>query len=365
MTPAPLGLRLREILLRQAQDPGGLDGRRLQGVVGDLCGADQQDLLPALRYLVVCPPFLRALRASPPLADPRLADQLRTELGHVFAPALCARMEPVIEQLLDRPPVPAPPTVPPPPVTAPVPAAAARAAAAEPVTGPPRTTDVKGRGGAPASLVALLAFLSGGLAVALAAALSGVGLPPRSPSSPPIASPSRPDLAESTRPSPAERQPPRSTQTPPTPAPPELPAPPQESAAVPATPDPPAQGDGGANQAGGDTAATSSVATAVAGVEALYTALSAGDPAGALQRMDGSAADQFDPSFFRQFREVGVTELRPTATEGSTVTLNGVVTFVYPDGSRQRESRSFTVDTARTPPRVTASSFGRVLNPRR
>jgi serine/threonine-protein kinase len=341
--------------------------------VGDLCGADQQDLLPALRYLVVCPPFLRALRASPPLADPRLAAQLRTELRQVFAPALCARMEPVIDQLLDQPPAPgrrevalpaAVPTPPPAPA-APVPAAPARAAAPEPAPSPPQSAEAQGRGGSPAGLVALLAFLSGGLAVALAAVLTGVGLPRRSPPSPPIAAPSRLGQPESTRPNPAERQPQGSPQTPTTPAPPELPAPPQDNAALPSTPEPPAAGDAGASHAGGDTAVTSSVAAAVAGVEALYTALSAGDPAGALQRMDGSAADQFDPAFFRQFREVGVTELRPTATEGSIVTLDGVVTFVYPDGSRQRESRTFTVNTARTPPRITASAFGRVLSPRR
>jgi len=361
MTAAPLGLRLRDILLRQALEPGGLDGRRLQGLVGDLCGADQQDLLPALRYLVVCPPFLRALRASPPLADPGLESQLRAELAQVFAPALCARMEPVIAQLLDRPPATTRKTVAPP---APPAAAAPRAAVPPPPDpGSPRSAEAKERGGSAAPLVALLAFLSGALAVALAVVLAGVELPRRASPSAPISSPSPAGQPAATLPRPADRQP--SNPTPAEPVPPELPAPPEQNAPVPSMPEAPVQGEAGASQPGGDPAGTRSMAAAVAGVEAVYAALSAGDAAGGLERMDGSAADQFDPAFFRQFREVGVSDLRPTAAEGSTVTLEGVVTFVYPDGSRQRESRSFTVDTARTPPRVTASAFGRVLSPRR
>lgn len=344
MSADPLGLRLREILLRQAREPGSLEGRRLQGLLGDLCGPDQQDLLPALRYLVLCPPFLRALRASPPLADPRLMEQLRTELGQVFAPGLCARMEPVLEGLLDRPPTLARQQAPPPaPPQPPTPA---------PTTVSPLATTAEGkeRESAPSALVALLAFLCGGLAVALAAVLSGVELPGRSPSSAPLSSPERAVQPAPSLPNLADRPSPSPIPTPPTPSPPELPATPEEMAAVPAPPQPPLQGD--------------AAAAAVATVEAIYASLSAGDPAGALQRMDGSAADQFDPAFFRQFREVRVSELRATATEGSTVNLEGVVTFHYPDGSRQSESRSFSVDTARNPPRITASAFGRVLSAR-
>jgi hypothetical protein len=356
MSADSLGLRLREILLRQAREPGSLDGRSLQGLVGDLCGPDQQDLLPALRYLVLCPPFLRSLRASPPLADPRLLEQLRAELGQVFTPSLCARMEPVLEGLLDRPPTLARQEAQPPaPLQPPTPAPIT-------VTPLPTTAAGKERGNSPSALVALLAFLSGGLAVALAAVLSGVQLPGRSPSSAPLASPYRAGQPTPTLPKPADRPSPDSLATP---APPELPAPPEENTALPAPPQPPVQGDAVASQATGDTAVTSTVAAALAAVEAVYASLSAGDPAGALQRMEGSAADQFDPAFFRRFQEVGVSELRATATEGSTVTLEGVVSFLYPDGSRQRESRTFTVDTARKPPRITASAFGRVLSPRR
>jgi len=72
MTDSTLGLRLRKILLRQSREHGSLDRRSVQGLVGEVCGSDQQDLLPALRYVVLCEPFLEALRATPPLGDPRL-----------------------------------------------------------------------------------------------------------------------------------------------------------------------------------------------------------------------------------------------------------------------------------------------------
>jgi hypothetical protein len=41
-----------------------------------------------------------------------------------------------------------------------------------------------------------------------------------------------------------------------------------------------------------------------------------------------------------------------------------VVTFVYPDGTSQSESRSFTVDTATNPALITGSSFGQVMRGR-
>jgi hypothetical protein len=41
-----------------------------------------------------------------------------------------------------------------------------------------------------------------------------------------------------------------------------------------------------------------------------------------------------------------------------------VVTFAYPDGSVQSESRRFTVDTASTPALIIASDFGGVIKAR-
>ena len=62
---------------------------------------------------------------------------------------------------------------------------------------------------------------------------------------------------------------------------------------------------------------------------------------------------------------MAVDSLQEVSRDGSKVTLQGVVTFVYPDGTSQAESRSFTVDTASQPGLITASSFGPVVSPRR
>ena len=47
---------------------------------------------------------------------------------------------------------------------------------------------------------------------------------------------------------------------------------------------------------------------------------------------------EFDPAFFDQFARVTVQDLRLTSQSGSTVNLEGVVSFVYPDGTIQTES---------------------------
>jgi serine/threonine-protein kinase len=105
-------------------------------------------------------------------------------------------------------------------------------------------------------------------------------------------------------------------------------------------------------------------AQAVSSVEQLYNELSMGNMQAARQRFSGEAADQFDPAFFRQFQRVSVDKLQETGRNGSLVTLEGLVTFVYPDGTSQSESRRFTVDTATNPALITGSSFGQVMQGR-
>jgi hypothetical protein len=132
------------------------------------------------------------------------------------------------------------------------------------------------------------------------------------------------------------------------------------------------QAPGAAGLAAGG--AEASTAAAIRTVEALYGALGRHDAAAARGYFAGEAADQFDPAFFRQFARVEVSALQPTTIAPTTVSpttiapttvsLDGVVTFVYPDGSRQTERRSFTLDTRADPPRVIASAFGAVLRPR-
>lgn len=104
---------------------------------------------------------------------------------------------------------------------------------------------------------------------------------------------------------------------------------------------------------------------AIETVRQLYDDISLGNTAAAKQLFSPQAADQFDPAFFSQFQRVAVDNLQEISRDGSKVTLQGVVTFVYPDGSSQAESRSFTVDTASQPGLITASSFDQVVSPRR
>ena len=105
-------------------------------------------------------------------------------------------------------------------------------------------------------------------------------------------------------------------------------------------------------------------AAAIARVERLYGALRNRDFDPARSLFGPVAADQFDPAFFEQFSQVSVSDLQEIGSSGTVVELEGRVRFLYPDGSVQVESRSFTVDTASEPAPITASAFGRVLQPR-
>ena len=104
--------------------------------------------------------------------------------------------------------------------------------------------------------------------------------------------------------------------------------------------------------------------SAIATVQQLYSDLSNGNGEAARQLLGGGAADQFDLAFFSQFQRVGVSDLREIGRSGALVSLQGVVTFMYPDGSSQSESRSFVVDTATQPALITASGFNQVLKAR-
>ena len=100
-------------------------------------------------------------------------------------------------------------------------------------------------------------------------------------------------------------------------------------------------------------------------IRSVYESLSRKDFEQARQWFAGAAADQFDAAFFEQFQQVTVSDLQTTGSNGSSLTLDGVVTFVYPDGTSQSETRSFTVDTATSPALITNSAFVRVLQSRR
>jgi len=363
MSDHALGARLRQALILDRQRGLPLEGRRLQGLVGDLCGADQQTLLPPLRHLVLSPAFLSGACHDPPFAEARLRFRLINELRTVFAAPLCDRMEAVIDGLLDLPAAPRPPapttpaplppplSVPPLPVPVPVP----------PLPVPPQPLPPQPAPSARPWILALLGFLSGTLL------LSGAGLllwrldnrlpfgpgnrqPQAATALPPVESLPREPLenpAASLPRGPAEAGID-------TPAAPDLP---------PSTATPPA-GDTASPAAETPTDGQAGSGAAIRTVEGLYAALSRQDFATARSFFSGAAADQFDPAFFRQFSRVSVEELRPTGQGGSGMTLEGVVRFTYRDGSEQTEARSFQVEPSPEGPRISASAFQAVLSPR-
>lgn len=321
MNDYELGTSLRRQLLADQQRGIRHDPRRLQALAGDFCGDQQLALLPALKHLLLTPAFSQALAQSPALpADPHLALQLQQELEAVFAPAISGRTAAVLRGLLGLPA--AAPVAAPPPVAAPAPAAippqAARVVAADPR--PPRRSGSRG-------VLALLSFMAGVLVVGVVGALAWLVLLNRPGSQPlapqPISEQPQPDP-------PSEPQTPPQELTPP-------PAPNLEQAEV---------------------------ERAIGTVQQLYSAVSSGNIEGARRLFGGAAADQFDPTFFSQFSRVSVADLVETGRSGSTVELVGLVTFAYPDGTSQVESRTFSVDTASDPALITASSFQSVVKAR-
>ena len=334
MNDHQLGVSLRQQILVDLQRGMPADGRRLQALVGDLCGDRQLPLLPALRYLLMSQAFASAVGQAPPLpADHRLQLRLQQELDQVFTTAICQRMAPVLRGLLALPEVPAQavaPATPPAPVMPAMPAAPASLAELELLRDPMALDDRRAAPTGSRGVVAVLSFMAGVLVVGV---LGGLGWL----------------LQISSRPQLQALAPSSSTNNNATP---NNPAAPQASAP---TPPPPAP-DLEQQQANPDLA--------IASVQQLYTDISNGHVDAARQLFSPAAADQFDPAFFSQFQQVSVSELRETSRSGTNVNLEGVVTFVYPDGTSQSESRTFTVDTASQPALITGSSFVAVLKAR-
>ncbi|MFM7311689.1 MAG: hypothetical protein ACKO0M_00710 [Cyanobium sp.] len=336
MNDHELGARLRQQVLADLQRGIPSDGRRLQALVGDLCGDRQLPLLPALKYLVMSAAFSSAVGQDPPLApDGRLQLRLQQELDQVFTAAICQRMAAVLRGLLGFSEAEAAP-LPPPPVARPAAPAPANPAEDEAGALPAAALEElmresmlygQAQGGGNRGVVAVLSFMAGVLVVGVFGAMAWMLSLSRQP-----LAPLNPPAAEQTTPAPT---------TPPEPA---------------ATTEPPPAPDLSQPQADPQAA--------IATVQQLYTDISSRNTDAARQLFSPAAADQFDPTFFSQFQQVSVSELSETGRSGTTVTLSGVVTFLYPDGTSQSESRSFTVDTATQPALITGSSFGAVLKPR-
>ena len=299
-------------------------------------------LLPPLRHLLLSPAFLSELGRTPPLSEPRSRLRFLQELREVFATPLCERMEAVVEGLLG---LPANDRTDGSALTDPT--------TATPVSAIPVPPPQRGEGAGPAALKAWPIALAGFLGGALLLALAGVLFWLAERNSPALqgATPSLPSRGaggaiglgrnEGTEPTAAASARSGPVETPPAPVLPEGP---------------------GSSEQGADGQAAA--AAAVRTVESLYQALSRQDFNAARALFSGEAANQFDPAFFRQFTRVEVADLQPSSRSAGSVTLDGVVSFFYPDGSLQKEARTFTLDTNSDPPRVVASAFGMVVRPR-
>lgn len=304
MTDYALGSAIRAALEHQGATPGQpADPRTVEAQLPQLVPADQQDLLPALSFLLRSRALASALAQPSGADDGRIAARLLAEVQAQYSPAICRRLQGVIQGLVGMPQQ----------------AAAAPAAPAAP------TVVTAGNGGAGAWVVALLCFLIGivGSGILLLLWQQQQARQSASGSVPPAALPTTP-------------------------------APAPQPAAAPAPPVPPVTTPVG----------TDAINAAVSSIQELYAALSAKDYASAASHYGSMAADQFDPAFFNQFERVTVANLHQTSNTGSMLNFEGVVTFVYRNGDVQTETRSFTVDTRTTPALITSSEFGRVLQAR-
>ena len=323
-----IGTRLRAQILRDHQSGRPVDPKRLQALIADLCGAEEQELMAPLRHLVLSGAFATAAGMDPPLTDGRHLHILSGELVEVFAPTLCTRMQPVLQGLMGMGAI----------------ATTRQGAAIQPerINGPSTSELATGAvpspsvgGGGKTSTNAVLAFLSGVLLMTLAGVVHLVWQRQST------LAPAAPDTSTS---APAGA--------------PEFSSDPVNSRALPLQPEP--------RSASSDQPITLSVADrALRSIQDLYNSLSAKDFAKSRLLYGSGAADQFTPGFFNQFERVTTQDLRITSQTGSTVNLEGAVTFVWPDGSLQSETRSFSVVTSTEPALITASEFGRVITPRR
>jgi serine/threonine protein kinase, bacterial len=95
-------------------------------------------------------------------------------------------------------------------------------------------------------------------------------------------------------------------------------------------------------------------------IEDLYGWLSSKQFEKARSVYGGQLAKQFDPNFFEQFRRVTVNNLKVISRSDTSMSFIGENTYYYPDGSRQKEQRSFTIDAIDGALKVTDSKFIKV-----
>lgn len=75
--------------------------------------------------------------------------------------------------------------------------------------------------------------------------------------------------------------------------------------------------------------------------------------------------DQLDLGFFDQFSKVTVENLQVISDDGKTVTLRGDNTYYYPDGTIQKEERSYVLEKIDDSVKITNSTFIKVTEERK
>lgn len=103
------------------------------------------------------------------------------------------------------------------------------------------------------------------------------------------------------------------------------------------------------------------VNSAISLIEDLYYFLSEKDFDSARQLYAPQLSATFSDEFFGQFARVTVENLRIVSQTPVSINFVGYNTYVYPDGSTQREERSYTVRKVDGNLKITASEFIRVI----
>ncbi|ACK68930.1 serine/threonine protein kinase [Gloeothece citriformis PCC 7424] len=96
-------------------------------------------------------------------------------------------------------------------------------------------------------------------------------------------------------------------------------------------------------------------------IKHLYDLLSEKNYPQATQLFSPQLASQFNPDFFNQFQRVTVENLQMISSTDSTIEFTGENTYIYWDGSTQRELRSYTVSNINGNPKIVGSKFMRVI----
>lgn len=92
-------------------------------------------------------------------------------------------------------------------------------------------------------------------------------------------------------------------------------------------------------------------------IETLYFLLSEKDFSSAKDLYSYTLAQQFNPNFFSQFQRITVEDLQVTSQTPVSINFIGYNTYVYDDGSTQREQRSYSVRKIDDIPKITSSEF--------